>query len=335
MARRKPIPPSFEIKDNRPTDAASARRRAQVPYQERISVQDIPTNATLGQVISMENEDMRRLALKIEQLEEQQQPVGGADTPGGVSPSPVSEGSVEVGDGVWALTTEHNDNIITAKVVQDLDYHDTGGKRPKYEIGVFWELTQQMLEAALKTIPQAKKTRIKAWAATHPKQFLEWVDICLRPIKSIRGKVDNTEGSWNYILDLVNDEWSPGPKKYYGTDKLGAKGFHLFPGVHVIKIPFNYGTPAVSSRTTVPENNLILRVETVITEVFDDVVAYTASVGTIEIMDETYINFARDGMYLNQWHYAVTDAAVVDLVISTPSTQGAGVTYVWYTEPEL
>lgn len=338
MQKRKPITPEHLIKDERPVKDNSARRKGRTPYQERISVKDIPTNSTLSQFIADENEEMRRIVTKLEGLDEQIAAAGGGTLQPGQSQTPTEAGSEPIpGEkkaNPWALTTEHNDDVITAKVVQDLDYHDTGEKRQKYEMGIFWELTQQMLEAALKTLPAAKKTRIKAWAATNPAQFLDWLDLCLRPIKSIQGEKDDRKGYWNYTLQLAGDEWTPSPKKYYGTNRQGSKGFHLFPGIHIIEIPFTYVTVTASSTTLIPYGNLVVRTETLITQTFDADVVFTAEAAAVELMDETQINFAETGLYINQWHHTIASESAVDINIVTTATQGTGKTYIWYIETE-
>jgi len=243
--------------------------------------------------------------------------------------------SDEIKMGIWALTTEHNGQIITARVVQDLDFRDTGKKHPKYEMGLIWKLTEASLRSDLATISTAKKTAIEALVYTSPKQFFEWFDYCLQPLMSIRGVPNGNEGYWNYGIKLVNDENIPGANKYYGTNNSGTKGYHSIPPrQRVIKVPFGYNNKTPSSSTYIPAGNIVNRVEVDIATAFDAAATFTISANSITIMNENFINFAREGLYLNQWHYDIAAQSQVSLSLTTTATAGQGTAYIWFIEAE-
>lgn len=250
-----------------------------VPHQSRISVMDVHnTNTNAG--IAMENEEMRRIRISIENEMKELLPKASDAAVGAVMQrlgTPDGGGDKDpdiIKKGIWALTTKHNSKIIVEKVNQSLDFIDKGKFHPKYELGVNWKLERDSLEDNLKTIQSALETNIKAWAYSSPQQFLEWLDLCLRPIMSVTGWASDTP-YYNYFLSLVNDEWNPGNNKYYGTGPTGLKGFHSLPAFDSYCIEKYFSYADISGNTellinTVPEKYIIEHAEIEILEDFDD-----------------------------------------------------------------
>lgn len=153
MSKRKPIYNPQLRPTNQGTDTRRGLKKAVVPSQKVISVQDIPDYSTPAGA-SMANEEMRRLRDGMAKLQSAVTPSAGAGTAGGGAGGAMgSSGAAgagtngEVGqagkdgkDGAvfpWALTIQENGgNIGKPKIVQVLNFLDLGEhrwRRPQYE----------------------------------------------------------------------------------------------------------------------------------------------------------------------------------------------------------
>lgn len=246
--------------------------------------------------------------------------------------------SGEIKTNIWALTTEHNDNIVgMPKVVQDLDFKDKAKRHPKYELGINWDLWATALEASLSTIPDAQKTNIAAFAYTNPKQFLEWFDLCLQPIMSIQGTPDYRDGYWNYTIKLVNDQYSPGPNKLYGTDGFGSKGWQPLPvpssGVLVFTIDYLTLTPVVIVGS-IPINSTVQSVSLVITSAFNNTTIVELGddglFNRLMTVGENQPEVMNKYQSFPDYKYLVTTDIKLRFYYSSAPTTGSLTVYVYY-----
>lgn len=146
MSKRKPIYNPQLRPTNEGTDTRRGLKRAVIPSQKVISIQDIPDYSTPAGA-SMANEEMRRLRDGLSKVQAAIQPTAGAGNSGG-SASTGGQGSSstapgtngEVGkpgkdgkDGTtfpWAFTVQNNGgNIGKPKVTQVLNILDLGEKK--------------------------------------------------------------------------------------------------------------------------------------------------------------------------------------------------------------
>jgi hypothetical protein len=153
------------------------KRRPIVPSQTHISVQDVHSiqqNPELA--ISMENEEMRRIAVSVNNLQDKLSGFGGAGggaAGGGAAGSTSTIGGDTTGgnttiinQGGWALTAQENDtNIPEPMKVQVLNFVDTNEDidptRPFTKYGVNFTLSRKDAPANLvKGLPKATQVNI-------------------------------------------------------------------------------------------------------------------------------------------------------------------------------
>lgn len=92
------------------------RSKRLVPYQSKISVQDVPNYGT-AEGSSMSNEEMRRLRLQdTVQAIKEEMPAGGETRLPYTSPSPIAT--------TWSLTIKHDDDVIIKKKTRSLNFID-------------------------------------------------------------------------------------------------------------------------------------------------------------------------------------------------------------------
>lgn len=231
---------------------------------------------------------------------------------------------------IWALTNEHNREIISKKVVQDENFVDTGKGHPKYEIGIIWELIAEKLEQELRTIPEAERVNIKAWAYTNPLQFVTWLSLNVFGIQSVQTEYDLDPYNPSFIIHLLNDEDSPAPNKYYGTDGVGIRGYHLLPSVAasgsgVLEYTLNWAdvTPVITIGA-IPENKVVQTAMIEVLSEFDT--GFIAEIGDDSVynrlMKVTENNLEKINKYHNYPDYKYTATTDIKLRSYGTATKG-------------
>ena len=327
---------------------AGGQRNGLIPQQTTLSVQDVVDYST-PEGSSMANEEMRRLRLGIESLANQIQPNGGSGA-GGNGNQPVGVGNntnTSTGGGtgggtnnnenIWAETTELDKQIIVKRVNQDLRFTKAKkipDERP-YPFPVDFALTKEQLEKELRTIDEAQRTIIQAFAMIDPGLWMNYY-MGMQSVERVQDPFRDPRFNMpiKAYFHLVNDEQNPQPNQYYGTDGDRYKGFHSIPigqnGCY--EILFDYtDTPNPVSLFTSANNMVIQEIQLELSTRFDNSQVFT--IGN----DSTpgfLMGMANSDNIPKKFSirpdYKFTDVQNIKLYFTTTSTVGSGRVLVYY-----
>ncbi|HPD32715.1 MAG TPA: hypothetical protein P5545_00165 [Bacteroidota bacterium] len=150
--------PTINKRESKQVGVVSKTKKL-VPYQSKISVEDVPQYGT-PDGSSMSNEEMRRLRLREAPTTATEEKVTGGETP------KIYEKQA-VPTELWAETVKHNDAPVIKQVAQAFDFHD--GKQAGYMFyngemvnqGVMFQVLKSKL-STYNTIPNAEEAEISA-----------------------------------------------------------------------------------------------------------------------------------------------------------------------------
>ena len=236
MAKRKPVSP---------------------PYQRKLSVQDVRSTETpVG--IGMENDEMRRIAMRVNDLTDELEQLRPAPVDDGGKKNPIKDrGDVIGGDtagditnitinggggGKWALTVLHRGvSIFREKWQQALNFLNPRVLEHRDFLPVLFKLKTATIADSLKADPTHPATQVDIEG--------EVPDTTLSALEFFNGRksiqryenpvptnypailgIDSREINTRYF-ELVNDELNPAATHYYGTDATGEKGFYDLVGL--------------------------------------------------------------------------------------------------------
>lgn len=231
MSKRKPIYNPQLRPTNEGGDTRRGLKKAVIPSQKVISVQDIPDYSTPAGA-SMANEEMRRLRDGLSKVQAAIQPTAGAGNSGGTASATGGQGSGstapgtngEVGkpgkdgkDGTtfpWAFTMQMNGgNIGKPKIIQVLNILNLGEKkwvRPQYEplkniatasYNIEWEFRNKPGDLQIVTDSEKREVEARAYVAMpdfNKYLMLSQIDTPFSVVAYIHGGVTDSETAIGY-----------------------------------------------------------------------------------------------------------------------------------------
>jgi hypothetical protein len=256
-----------------------AKRKPPIaPSQRKLSVQDVrSTDTPVG--IGMENEEMRRIAMRVNSLtdeldrlrppaaeEGKKNPIvirgGDGDNSSGGGDIIGGDTTVNINGGNWALTIISSlGRVFRERWVQAIRFvsgQTSGPSQPYFKVPVAFDIIDETIANDLKTDNKATQAAVTANSYLDVRKLLG----SLRGAKSIFKDTSTANGYETLhgqplainTFELVNDLETPDPTYYYGTNEDGDKGWHDL--VAVIEDNSGGGAPTFESRTIVSDTTV-------------------------------------------------------------------------------